>query len=45
MKILIEVFNGLDYVSYAIGLLTAFLILLIRDVFLVFFEKGKEKKK
>lgn len=45
MKTLIEVFNGLDYVSYAIGLMTAFLILLIRDVFLDIVAKGKEKKK
>lgn len=44
MKTLIEVFNGLDYVSYAIGLLSAFLISFIRIIIIDLFEHGKEKK-
>lgn len=45
MKTLIEVFNNLDYVSYVLGLLSAFLVLLVRDLFLELVAKGKEKSK
>lgn len=44
MKTLIEAFNGLDYVSYAIGLLTSFVVLLIRDLFLELVGTGRRKR-
>lgn len=45
MKTLIEAFNGIDLISFAIGGLSAFLIQLFHLIFSELIELWKEKKK
>lgn len=45
MKTLIEAFNGIDIISFAVGGLFAFLIQLVHLIFLELFALWKEKKK